>query len=135
MAKSTPEYIPALGFQWLTGFYDPVIRWTIRESTFKGRLLEQARIEPGYWVLDLGCGTGTLALLIKSHHPSAQVIGLDADRKVLEIARAKAARAGLDIILGHGMAFELPYANNSVDRVVLNKLIYKVNPEKKILKI
>lgn len=132
MAKRTPEYIPALGFEWLTGFYDPVIRWTIRESTFKGRLLEQARIEPGHHVLDLGCGTGTLALLIKSHHPRAQVTGLDADRKVLEIARAKASRAGLDIILDRGMSSELPYLENSVDRVVSSLLFHHLTREGKV---
>lgn len=75
MATNRREYIPVLGFEWLTGLYDPVIRWTVRESTFKDRLLEQARIKPGHHVLDLGCGTGTLALLIKRRHPEAQVAG------------------------------------------------------------
>lgn len=131
MARNRAEYIPALGFQWLTCFYDPVIRWTVRESTFKARLLQQARIERGHRVLDLGCGTGTLTILIKSHHPRAQVIGLDADPKVLEIARSKAARAGLDITLDHGMAFELPYPDHFFDRVVSSLLFHHLTREKK----
>lgn len=131
MAKNRAEYIPALRFEWLTCFYDPVIRWTLRESTFKARLLELARIERRHRVLDLGCGTGTLTLLIKSHHPRAQIIGLDADPKVLEIARAKAARAGLDITLDHGMAFELPYLDNFFDRVVSSLLFHHLTREKK----
>jgi len=28
-------YVPALGFDWLTRFYDPVLRATVREETFK----------------------------------------------------------------------------------------------------
>jgi ubiquinone/menaquinone biosynthesis C-methylase UbiE len=132
MAEDTPQYIPALRFEWLTCFYDPVSRWTLRESTFKGRLLELAQIERGHRVLDLGCGTGTLALLIKSDRPRAQVIGLDADPKVLEIARAKAARAGLEITLDHGMAFELPHPDNSFDRVVSSLLFHHVTRENKV---
>ncbi|MGH7772501.1 MAG: class I SAM-dependent methyltransferase [Candidatus Binatia bacterium] len=112
------EYIPALRYHWLTTFYDPLLRWTLRESTFKRRLVEQARIEGGHRVLDLGCGTGTLTLLIKSHYPKAEVLGLDADPKVLEAARAKSARARLKVGFDHGVAFELPYPDASFDRVI-----------------
>jgi len=131
MDKNRTAYIPAFKYGWLTPLYDPLVRWTLRESTFKRQLLKQARIERGHRVLDLGCGTGTLTLLIKSHHPKAQVIGLDADPKVLEITRAKAARAGLDITLDHGMAFELPYSDNSFDRVVSSLLFHHLTRENK----
>jgi len=83
---TSDEYIPALRYGWLTFLYDPLIRWTLRESTFKRQLVKQAGIEKHHRLLDLGCGTGTLTLLIKSH----QVFGLDADPKVLAFARAKA---------------------------------------------
>ena len=76
----------------------------MRESTFKRRLVEQARIEKGQRVLDLGCGTGTLTILIKKSHPEAEVIGLDGDPNILEIARTKIAKAGLDITLDQGIA-------------------------------
>lgn len=55
------RYIPALRFNWLTPLYDPLVRWTLRESAFKQWLVEQARIERDHRVLDLGCGTGTLS--------------------------------------------------------------------------
>jgi ubiquinone/menaquinone biosynthesis C-methylase UbiE len=132
MDKNRTQYIPALKYDWLTSLYDPLLRWTMRESTFKKQLVEQAQIATGHRALDLGCGTGTLTLLIKSHHPKAQVIGLDADPKVLEIARAKAARTGLDITLGHGMAFELPYPGNSFDRVVSSLLFHHLKRENKV---
>jgi hypothetical protein len=54
MVKNRDEYIPALKYDWLTPLYDPLIRWTLRESTFKRRLLQQARVEKGHRVLDLG---------------------------------------------------------------------------------
>ncbi len=59
------NYIPALRYDWLTAVYDPVVRLTTREAAFKNALIEQAKIESYQHVLDLACGTGTLAILIK----------------------------------------------------------------------
>lgn len=129
--KNHTEYIPALRYHWLTTFYDPLIRWTLRESTFKRHLVKQAGIKKGHRVVDLGCGTGTLALLIKSHHPKADVFGLDADPKVLAVARAKAAKAGLNIRLDRGMAFELLYPDASFDRVISSLLFHHLTRENK----
>ncbi len=56
------NYIPALRFRFLTPLYDPVLRWGMREDTFKNRLIKEARIAPNSLVLDLGCGTGTLTI-------------------------------------------------------------------------
>jgi ubiquinone/menaquinone biosynthesis C-methylase UbiE len=131
MGENRAEYIPALKYDWLTPLYDPLLRWTMRESTFKRHLIEQARIERGHRVLDLGCGTATLTLLIKMAHPEAEVVGLDGDPKVLKIARAKAATAGLDITLNHGMAFELPYPDCSFDRVLSSLLFHHLTRENK----
>jgi len=131
MVKNRNEYIPALKYDWLTPLYDPLVRWTLRESTFKRHLVKQAGIDRGHRVLDLGCGTGTLALLIKSHYPKAEVFGLDADPKVLAVARAKAAKAGLIVRLDHGMAFELPYPDASFDRVISSLLFHHLTRENK----
>jgi ubiquinone/menaquinone biosynthesis C-methylase UbiE len=128
---TSDEYIPALRYGWLTFLYDPLIRWTLRESTFKRQLVKQAGIEKHHRVLDLGCGTGTLTLLIKSHHPKAQLFGLDADPKVLEFARAKAVRGCLDVRFYHGMAFELPYTDAFFDRVISSLLLHHLTRENK----
>lgn len=58
------DIIPALRFRWLTQFYDPLIAATLREEKFKKRLAEQAQIKPGHRVLDLGCGTATLMIIL-----------------------------------------------------------------------
>ena len=87
------KYIPAVSYDRLTPLFDPVIRWSMRELELKRRLIVQARIEPGYRVLDLGCGTATLTILIKQMYPAAEVVGLDGDPKILAIAEAKAAKA------------------------------------------
>ena len=127
MERNRQKYVPALTYEWLTSFYDPLIRWTTREVAFKRRLVKQAEITNGHRVPDLGCGTATLTILVKAMHPGAEVIGLDGDPKILGLARAKVAKAGLDITLDEGQAFELPYDNSSFDRVVSSQsdfLIY-----------
>ncbi|MFZ3058161.1 MAG: methyltransferase domain-containing protein [Candidatus Methanoperedens sp.] len=124
------KYIPALSFEWLTPLYDPVML-LMRESTFKRSLVEQANIKNGYRVLDLGCGTATLTILIKKTYPGAEVTGLDGDTKILGIARAKVAKAGLEIALDTGMSFELPYPDDSFDRVVSSLVFHHLTREDK----
>lgn len=130
MAKDDP-YIPALGRDWLTPLYDPLQRWVMREDQFKRHLIRQAQIEPGHRVLDLGCGTGTLTILVKQTHPQSDVVGLDGDPKVLAIARAKAAKAGAEITFDHGMASKMPYLDHSFDRVLSSLVLHHLTTENK----
>jgi ubiquinone/menaquinone biosynthesis C-methylase UbiE len=112
------DYLPALRFRALTPAFDAVVRLTSRETAFKEALLVQAAVAPGQRVLDLGCGTGTLAILVKQRQPEAQVLGLDADAEILELAQRKADRAGIEIEFARGLADQLPAADASYDRVV-----------------
>ena len=139
MAKAK-HYIPALGADWLTPLYDPLLRWVMREAQFKRYLIRQARIEPGQRVLDLGCGTATLttpalragaSVMLKQAHPGTTVIGLDGDAKVLEIGRAKAQRAGVDVELDEGMAYQLPYPDQSFERVLSSLVLHHLSPDDK----
>jgi len=132
MDKNRDEYIPALKYRLLTSLYDPLLHWVLRESKFKRGLVEQAGIESGHRVLDLGCGTGTLALLIKRTQQETEVVGLDGDPKVLEIAKAKVARSGQEITMDYGMAYELPYPDDSFDRVLSSLLFHHLTRENKV---
>src|SRR3989304_10139655 len=87
------KYIPALSFRWLTPLYDPLLKWGMREETFKRKLIERAHIQPGEHVLDLGCGTGTLTVMLKRSAPAAHITGLDGDTEVLAIAKAQAGQS------------------------------------------
>ena len=130
--RNQTKYIPAFRYGWLTPFFDLFIRLTAPELTFKRRLVEEANIEKGHRVLDLGCGTATLTIIIKELYPEAHVIGLDGDPKVLKIAQAKIAKTGLEIKLDQGMAFELPYPDNSFDRVLSSLLFHHLTRENKV---
>lgn len=126
------NYIPAISFNWLTGLYDPLIRWTMPERSFKRALIEQARIEDGYRVLDVGCGTGTLLMMIKQLHPNVEAVGVDGDPKILRIAESKAHKAGMTIALHEGMAFDLPFPSGHFDCVVSSLVLHHLTSEDKI---
>lgn len=131
MNHPSDQFIPALGSDLLTPLYDPLL-WLMREKRFKGDLIEQAKITNGNRVLDVGCGTGTLAITIKRIHSDAEVVGIDANSKILGIARAKAAKAGINVTLDQGMADELPYADSSFDRVLSSLFLHHLSTENKL---
>ena len=126
------RYIPALSYEWLTPFYDPVVRLTTREKVFKNALVPEAQIKIGHRVLDLACGTGTLTILIKNAQTQTTVIGIDGDSTVLDIARAKAKDSGVEIEFDEGMSFELPYEDASFDRVVSSLFFHHLTREDKL---
>lgn len=111
-------YLPALRFPALTRLFDPLIGRALPERRFKRRLLEQASMKPGQRVLDLGCGTGTLAIMAKAAQPDAEVIGLDADPEILELARSKADAGGSRVRFDQGLSTELPYGDEYFDGVL-----------------
>lgn len=131
VATRSDKYLPALGHDLLTPLYDTVVKWTMPELTFKRRLIRQAAVGRGQRVLDLGCGTATLTLLIKQEHPDSKVVGIDGDPKILGIARAKAARAGRDVTFEQAMAYALPHPNDSFDRVLSSLVFHHLTREGK----
>ena len=128
MKKPRP-YIPALHFTWLTPLYDPLLKWIMREETFKRKLIDQTDIQPGMKVLDVGCGTGTLTLMLQRAYPDAIVTGLDADSQVLTLARGKSR--GLNIQWDEGFASSLPYPDSCFDRVVTSLVIHHLTTNDK----
>ena len=128
---SESKYVPALGYHWLTPYYDAVVGTTTRERRFKQALIEQARFEPGHQVLDLASGTGTLAIWIKQHEPQANVIGVDGDPSVLSLASRKAKKANVLVQFDHAPSFSLPYPAATFDRVVSSLFFHHLSWENK----
>jgi len=124
-------YLPALRFSALTRLYDPVVRLTSREERFKQMLVDQLAPAPGQRILDLGCGTGTLAIQVKRREPGAELVGLDADSEMLSQARAKAERDGVEVQLAEGMSDQLPFEDGSFDRVLSTLFFHHLDPEPK----
>lgn len=113
MATDQP-YKTALRWPVLTRFYDGFIAVTMREKTFRRAIVEQLRHAAPDGILDVGCGTGTLALLLRREFPQAAVVGVDGDEEVLRIARRKAEGfADAPVIFKKAWATSLPFQDGS----------------------
>jgi ubiquinone/menaquinone biosynthesis C-methylase UbiE len=122
------SFIPALRFHRLTPLFDFVAAVAVRDRTIKRRVLDRAGIDSGENVLDVGCGTGTLAVAAARAAPGVAVTGLDADASILSRAREKASDAGVEIRFDEGKSAALPYADASFD-VVLSTLVFHHLPD------
>jgi ubiquinone/menaquinone biosynthesis C-methylase UbiE len=105
-------FTPALGRFAPTRFYDAVVALT-RERVWRGLTVEHVAPRPGDVIVDVGCGTGSLASLVSRVEPKARIIGVDPDPAVLAVARRKAGTAvdwqvgmgdAVDRLLGAGSA-------------------------------
>ena len=125
------DYIPALKYQWLTRFYDPILNITMPEKQFKSELIRQAGIQSNHHVLDFGCGSATLSLMLKMMKPQTVIRGVDVDAKNIEIAKRKIGSAHADIYIDKYDGVVLPYADNSFDRVISSLVFHHLNAGQK----
>jgi SAM-dependent methyltransferase len=98
---------------WGTGDYEAVAE---KVTSIGDVLVPHAAIEPGMKVLDVACGTGNAT--IPAARLGARVTGLDFSPGLIEIARARGARAGVEVEWLEGDAQALPFDDDSFDRVV-----------------
>lgn len=107
--------------------YD-LLLWFItrgREQAFRRKLLDLARIVPGERVLDVGCGTGTLAILARQRVGSGGAVsGIDASPEMIARAARKAARKGVDVSFQQGLVEALPFPGNSFDAVTSTVMLH-----------
>ena len=69
-----------------------------REGRIRQQVLDAAGLAPGLRVLDVGCGTGTLAIAAaKAVGPTGSASGIDPAAEMVDRARAKSSRAGLQV--------------------------------------
>jgi ubiquinone/menaquinone biosynthesis C-methylase UbiE len=122
------SFLPAAGLHAALPLYDPVLA-LIGAERVQRAFVERAALQPGQRVLEIGCGTGNVSLLAKRACPGAQVVGLDPDVQALGRARAKAARAGLEIRFDEGFADALPYADGSFDVVLSSFMWHHLPPD------
>ncbi|WP_018681608.1 class I SAM-dependent methyltransferase [Actinokineospora enzanensis] len=95
-------FTPALGRLAPVRHYDTVITLT-RERLWRGLVVRHVAPHPDDVIVDVGCGTGSLAVLLGRARPEARIIGLDPDHDVLAVARRKAAAAGVAVQWRVGM--------------------------------
>lgn len=112
------------------GWSHDLMAWFIDIFLFRGqwrklrqRTITLARIQPGEQVLDVGCGTGTLAMEVQQHiGATGRVAGIDPGTRQIARARSKATRRHLPIDFQIGVIEQLPFPDQTFN-VVLSTLM------------
>jgi SAM-dependent methyltransferase len=128
-AMPDTTFVPAAGRHGLTALYDPVVALTMRERTFRARLVAQVAAGEPAAVLEIGCGTGSLTVRLAQALPAASIVGLDPDAGAL--ARARAKDPGSRIEWCAGSAVQAPLPDRSFDRVVASLLLHHLTTAEK----
>ncbi|TDP94784.1 methyltransferase family protein [Labedaea rhizosphaerae] len=128
MTETTSErdYLPGMGKHFLLPLYDVVHR-LFRVGRVHEEMIERAGLTAGQRVLDIGCGTGNLLRATATRRPDVELSGLDPDPKALARARRKVKKARLE----RGFAQELPYPDDSFDRVFSSLMLHHLDTKSK----
>lgn len=111
--------------------YDAIVwlAWRGRERQVRQRFLDLSRLRTGESVLDVGCGTGTLAILAKKRAgPAGRLCGVDASPEMIARARSKAAKAGVEVRFENAAAQALPFAESSFDLALSTIMLHHLGP-------
>jgi SAM-dependent methyltransferase len=85
----TDAHTPPLGHRALTPFYDLAIAVLTREKTWRAALVKSIAPSHGDRILDIGSGTGSLAVALHADCPRIRYIGIDPDAEAVRQARQK----------------------------------------------
>jgi len=123
-AKETKGLILNEGWRYdLMGWFCDTFLFRGQWRKLRQRTAELARIQPAEQVLDVGCGTGTLAIEVQSRVGVAgRVFGIDPGTQQIARARSKAARRNLPIDFQIGVIEQLAFPDQTLD-VVLSTLM------------
>ena len=125
---SAHDYVPALGFSALTPLYDAMLGLATREPIWRSALAKQVAPMKGETIVDVGCGTGTLAIMLKRRAPGARVVGIDPDPAVLDIAARKAREADLEVEWRRGFARDAALLGAGVADKIVSSLVFHQVP-------
>lgn len=128
--KAERTYIPAAGRDLFLPLYDFITKLLGLDEARK-TLLNQAGLSAAQRVLDIGCGTGRLAVDLKRRYPDMEVVGLDPDLKALARARRHAQRAAVSVDFNQGFSDAMAYASASFDRVFSSFMFHHLPTDEK----
>jgi len=123
LMEKTENYIPPAHWNFLTPFYDIGCILLGFGKGFRHRIIKHLNLSGTERILDAGCGTGTLLIMLKEIYPSVVAEGLDPDEKALQIAYKKTQKNNFNIPLHRGAMNNMHFENSSFN-VVLSSLVF-----------
>lgn len=120
------KYIPGMGKHALGPLHD-LVHYVFGLGPIHQEMITLAGLRDGHRILDIGCGTANLLRSIGTRYPNVDLVGLDPDPKALARAGRKTRRAGFTVRLDCGFAQELPYPDNSFDRVFSSLMLHHLD--------
>ncbi len=125
-------FVSATGHLGFLHCYDSLVQLFACQQTYIQHVLEIAAAQPASSILDVGCGTGTLAICLAGQEHKPRVCALDADRRMLAQASQKAgATTSIDWLLGS--ATRLPIADASIGLVTCSLVLHHLTQQEKQL--
>lgn len=128
MQSNSRSFVPAAGHDHALPLYDPLVS-LFGAAARRQILIDRAGLTAAQRVLDVGCGTGSLAIAIKRAQPDTAVTALDPDPLALARARRKAVRAGVQLQFDRGFGDALPYGAATFERVFSSFMLHHLSPE------
>jgi ubiquinone/menaquinone biosynthesis C-methylase UbiE len=125
------DFIPALGYDWLTGMYDLTIKLTMPEKKFRNRLIKEVNPKHDEKILEFGFGTGQNLIIGKLKNPKSKFSGLDIDPKVKAITEKKLRKENLDIPLFLYDGGKFPFKNDAFDKVYSSLVFHQLDTKTK----
>lgn len=126
------EFIPALGYDWLSGLYDITIKITMPEKRFRNKLIELLNPKSNEIILEFGFGTAQNLILAKNKNQDTNYIGVDIDPKIKSIALNKLNKIGVDVPLYLYDGKTLPFPDNHFDKVFSSLVFHQLDKETKL---
>jgi ubiquinone/menaquinone biosynthesis C-methylase UbiE len=130
-SSNKKEFIPALGYDWLTKFYDLTIKLTMPEKKFRNKLIEEVKPKSEENILEFGFGTGQNLIIANRVSSKTHFIGLDIDPKVKRIAEYKLTSKSIDIPLVLYDGGKFPFESNTFDKVFSSLVFHQLDTQTK----
>ncbi|MFA7379115.1 MAG: class I SAM-dependent methyltransferase [Bacteroidia bacterium] len=129
---SKQNFIPALGYDFLSEYYDLAIKFTMPEKKFRSRLVDWVEPLSGESILEFGFGTAQNLILLKERESEALVQGVDIDPKIKSIAEYKLRKNNLEVPLHLYDGNTLPFPDKSFDKAFSSLVFHQLDAEKKM---
>lgn len=130
--KKDIQFIPALGYNWLTRFYDLAIKITMPEKKFRNRLIDYLNPQTGEQILEFGFGTGQNLIIANKQGKRTNFTGLDIDPKVKYISKKKFKKLDMEIKLDLYDGQVFPYDDKRFDKVFSSLVFHQLDKKTKL---